>query len=42
VAALLEGAGLNVPTVVEWTDGRSDADGVDDWQSRRVTVVLSP
>jgi len=41
VAALLEGAGLNVPTVVEWTDGRSDADGVDDWQSRRVTVVLS-
>jgi hypothetical protein len=42
VARLLAGAGLAVPAVVDWTDGASAADGIDDWQSRRVTVVLSP
>lgn len=42
VAQLLAGAGLNVPATVDWTDGKPQADGVDDWQSRRVTVVLSP
>ena len=25
---------------VDWIDGKREADGVDDWQSRRVTVVL--
>jgi hypothetical protein len=42
VARLLEGAGLNVPLAVGWMDGESEADGVDDWRSRRVTVVLEP
>ena len=42
VAGLLEGAGLELPTVVEWTDGEQEADGIDDWQSRRVTVELTP
>jgi hypothetical protein len=42
VAGLLEGAGLEAAIETEWTDSRSDADGIDDWQSRRVTVVLTP
>jgi hypothetical protein len=42
IAGLLRGAGLDIPAQVEWTDGQADADGVDDWRSRRVTVVLSP
>ncbi|MEO8466419.1 MAG: hypothetical protein ABI640_13835 [Gammaproteobacteria bacterium] len=42
VAQLLAGAGLKISTTVDWTDGASQADGVDDWQSRRVTVVLEP
>jgi hypothetical protein len=42
VQRLLAGAGLNATTAVEWIDGRADADGVDDWQSRRVTVVVAP
>jgi hypothetical protein len=42
VGRLLEGAGLNVPLALDWTDGESEADGIDDWQSRRVTVVLEP
>jgi hypothetical protein len=42
VARLLAGAGLTVPATVDWTDGRAQADGIDDWQSRRVTVVLEP
>jgi hypothetical protein len=42
VAALLAGAGLQLPTDNEWTDGLAEADGVDDWQSRRVTIVLTP
>ncbi len=42
VARLLAGAGLTVPATVDWIDGRAQADGIDDWQSRRVTVVLEP
>ena len=42
VARLLAGAGLDVPLSVDWSDGESEADGVEDWRSRRVTVVLEP
>ncbi len=42
VARLLAGAGLTVPLAADWRDGRAEADGVDDWRSRRVTVVLEP
>ena len=42
VARLLAGAGLDAPAQIQWTDGESEADGIDDWQSRRVTIVLSP
>lgn len=42
IAALLKGAGLDLPGTVNWTSGENDADGIDDWQSRRVTVELLP
>lgn len=42
VAHLLAGAGLKIPFSVDWEDGEREADGVDDWRSRRVTVVLEP
>ena len=42
VARLLEGAGLDAAIEIDWADGKSEADGVDDWQSRRVTVVVTP
>jgi len=42
VARLLTGAGLEIPLSVGWKDGEREADGVDDWRSRRVTVVLEP
>jgi hypothetical protein len=42
VARLLAGAGLALPAEVNWTSGEKDADGVDDWQSRRVSVELLP
>jgi hypothetical protein len=42
LARLLNGAGLALPAEVIWTSGEKDADGVDDWQSRRVTVELLP
>jgi hypothetical protein len=42
VAHLLEGAGLSVPLSIRSADGESEADGVDDWRSRRVTVILEP
>ncbi len=42
VARLLVGAGLNVPLAVRTASGQPEADGVDDWRSRRVTVVLEP
>jgi hypothetical protein len=31
---------LKAPISIEWIDGIAEADGIDDWQSRRVTVVL--
>ncbi|HTR01522.1 MAG TPA: hypothetical protein VMH83_16100, partial [Candidatus Acidoferrum sp.] len=42
VAALLQGAGLKLPTITHWIAGDAEADGIDDWQSRRVTVELLP
>ena len=42
IAGLLKGAGLNLDAELSWTDGESEADGVDDWMTRRVTVVLTP
>lgn len=42
LAGLLAGAGLTLPAEVTWTTAEKDADGVDDWQSRRVTVELLP
>jgi hypothetical protein len=42
VARLLRGAGLTARLSVDWQDGQPDADGIDDWRSRRVTVVLEP
>jgi len=42
IAGLLTGAGLQALTEVEWVDGEDEADGRDDWKSRRVTVVLTP
>jgi len=42
VAHLLTGAGLALPTETNWISAEKDADGVDDWQSRRVTVELLP
>lgn len=42
LARLLAGAGLDIRTEIEWIDGQAEADGIDDWQTRRVTAVLSP
>lgn len=42
LAHLLAGAGLKLPAEVTWISAEKDADGVDDWQSRRVTVELLP
>jgi len=42
VARLLRGAGLEVEPEIDWIDGEAEADGIDDWRSRRVTVVLFP
>lgn len=42
VAGLLRGAGLDAEVELDWIDGEAEADGVDDWRSRRVTVVLTP
>ena len=42
VAQLLAGAGLDLPARVEWVEGMAEADGIDDWRSRRVTIVLDP
>lgn len=40
IAGLLQGAGLDVPALTQTRDGSAEADGVDDWQTRRVTVEL--
>lgn len=42
IAGLLEGAGLDLDAELSWMDGESEADGIDDWMTRRVTVVLTP
>lgn len=42
MAELLAGAGLGIEPVVDTIDGLDEADGSDDWQTRRVTVVLAP
>lgn len=42
VAGLLRDAGIEAETDVTWIDAINDADGIDDWQSRRVTVTLLP
>jgi hypothetical protein len=42
IAGLLQGAGLQLAAEVEWMDGEVEADGIDDWQTRRVRVVLTP
>lgn len=42
LAGLLRGAGLGLDAEIEWIDGVDEADGVDDWRTRRVTVVLTP
>jgi len=42
ISGLLLAAGLAAETDVNWTDAVAEADGVDDWQSRRVTVELLP
>lgn len=42
VAGLLADAGIDATPEVTWIDATPDADGIDDWQSRRVTVTLLP
>ncbi len=42
IAGLLRDAGLEVNTEIQWIDAQGEADGVNDWQSRRVTVTLTP
>jgi hypothetical protein len=43
ISNLLLAAGLKIEeTEVNWTDAVAEADGVADWQSRRVTVRLIP
>lgn len=42
VAKLLAGAGLDIPAELEVRDALDEADGSDDWRSRRTTVVLTP
>ena len=42
IADLLRGAGLEARVDVNWVDGLPEADGIDDWQTRRVSVVLVP
>jgi hypothetical protein len=42
IAHLLAGAGLDIPARIDWSDGEAEANGIEDWRSRRVTIVLSP
>jgi len=42
IAGLLRGAGLEAAVELDWIDGEAEADGIDDWRTRRVTVVLAP
>lgn len=42
IDSLLQGAGMTAKTSLDWTDAKSEADGENDWKSRRVTVQLFP
>lgn len=42
ISGLLKGAGLDLPTEVVWVDAQNEADGIEDWRSRRVTVEMTP
>lgn len=42
IDGLLRGAGMSVSAEIDLMDAVDEADGVDDWQTRRVTVVLTP
>lgn len=42
LAKLFAGAGVTIPITVEWIDGSVEADGIEDWRTRRVTVELLP
>lgn len=42
IAGLLQGAGLSVATEIDWIDAEDEADGIEDWRTRRVTVALTP
>lgn len=42
IAGLLAGAGLELDADLDWIDAEREADGIDDWQTRRVTVELIP
>lgn len=42
IAGLMKGAGLDLETEVRWIDATDEADGIDDWQTRRVRVLLLP
>ncbi|MCP5146266.1 MAG: hypothetical protein H6978_15765 [Gammaproteobacteria bacterium] len=41
VASLLRGVGLKANVSMKWSDTPMDADGVEDWKNRSVTVVVS-
>lgn len=42
VARLLGGVGLEAEVSVDWSDQPLAADGIDDWQSRSVNVLVKP
>ena len=43
IAELFQGAGISRSTIqVLWRDDPEPADGVEDWRSRRVTVLVEP
>lgn len=42
IAGLLQGAGLSIATEIDWIDAEDEADGIEDWRTRRVTVALTP
>ena len=42
VARLLGGVGLSAEITAEWSDEALPADGIDDWRSRSVKVLVEP
>jgi len=42
IAGLLVGAGLALEPEIDWIEGDAEADGIEDWRTRRVTVLLTP